>query len=41
MDQGLLPRGIKSGGAVTALPGGLFGPVEGFTRRDVYGAYRE
>ena len=41
MDQGLLPRGIKPGGAVTALPGGLFGPVEGFTRRDVYGAYRE
>lgn len=41
MDHGLLPRGIKSGGLVTALPGGLFTPARGFTRREVYGAYVE
>ena len=41
MDHGLLPRGIKSGGLVTALPGGLFSPAQGFTRRDVYAAYQE
>lgn len=40
-EQGLLPaRGVKAGGTVSALPGGLFAPVEGFTRRQVYAAYR-
>ena len=41
MDHGLLPRGTKSDGPVTALPGGLFTPARGFTRREVYGAYVE
>ena len=41
MDHGLLPRGIQSGGPVTALPGGLFDRTQGFTRRDVYAAYQE
>ena len=41
MDHGLLPRGIQSGGPVTALPGGLFDRTQGFTRRDVYAAYLE
>ncbi len=40
VEQGLIPRGTKSGGFVNAVPGGYFGPVEGFTRREVYGAYR-
>ena len=41
MDQGLLPKGTKADGPVDVLPGGLFGPVEGFTRRQVYAAYQE
>lgn len=41
VEQGLLPRGTKPDGPVDALPGGYFGPVEGFTRRDVYAAYQE
>lgn len=41
MEQGLIPKGTLSGGPVTALPGGLFGPVEGFSRRQVYAAYQE
>ncbi len=41
VEQGLIPKGTKSDGPVTALPGGHFGPVEGFTRRDVYAAYQE
>ena len=41
MDQGLLPKGTKPDGPVTALPGGRFSPAEGFARRDVYAAYQE
>ena len=41
VEQGLLPQGTKPDGPVDALPGGRFGRVEGFTRRDVYGAYQE
>ena len=39
-EQGLLPRGTKSDAPVTALPEGLFAPVSDFTRRSVYGAYK-
>ena len=41
VEQGLLPKGTKPEGPVAALPGGYFGPVEGFTRRQVYAAYQE
>ena len=41
VERGLMPKGTKADGPVTALPGGLFGPVEGFTRREVYAAYQE
>ncbi len=41
VEQGLIPRDVKSDGLVTALPGGLFGPAAGFTRREVYAAYLE
>ena len=41
VDQGLLPRGTKPDGPVTALPGGRFSPAEGFARRDVYTACQE
>lgn len=41
VEQGLLPKGTKADGSVTALPGGHFGPPAGFTRRDVYAAYQE
>ena len=39
-EQGLLPRGTKPDAPVTALPEGLFAPVSDFTRRSVYGAYK-
>ena len=41
VEQSLLPKGTKADGSVTALPGGHFGPVAGFTRRDIYAAYQE
>lgn len=41
VEQGLLPKGTKPDGPVTALPGGHFAPAEGFTRREVYAAYQE
>ena len=39
-EQGLLPAGTDPEGAVTALPGELFGRTAGFSRRQVYGALR-
>ena len=39
-ERGLLPRGTKSDAPVTALPEGLFAPVSDFTRRSIYGAYK-
>ena len=39
-EQGILPRGTKSDAPVTALPEGLFAPVSDFTRRSIYGAYK-
>lgn len=41
VELGLLPKGTKPEGPVNALPGGLFSPVDGFTRRQVYAAYLE
>ena len=41
VEQGLIPKGARPDGRVTALPGGRFSRVDGFTRRQVYGAYRE
>lgn len=41
VEQGLLPKETKADGPVAVLPGGLFGPVEDFTRRQVYAAYLE
>ncbi len=40
-ERGLLPKGAKADSLVASLPGGLFGPVKGFTRREVYAAYQE
>lgn len=39
-EQGLLSRDTKSDAPVTALPEGLFAPVSDFTRRSIYGAYK-
>lgn len=39
--QGLLPEGVKPDERITSLPARRFGPVEGFTRREVYAAYQE
>ena len=41
VEQGLLPAGTQPDGPVNALPGGHFGRVEGFTRRQIYEAYQE
>lgn len=38
--QSLLPKGAKSGDPVTALPESQFAPVENFTRREIYRAYK-
>ena len=38
--QGLIPADAAPDGTVTALPEGLFGPAEDFTRRSVYAAYQ-
>ena len=38
--QGLLARGVKADSPITALPEGLFAPVENYTRREVYRAYK-
>ncbi len=39
VERGLMPKDTRPAGPVDALPGGLFGPVEGFSRRQVYAAY--
>lgn len=39
-ERGLLPKGAKPGAPVTALPEKLFAPVQGFSRREVYRAYK-
>ena len=41
IEQGLIPKGIRSDGHINALPGGYFDMVDGFTRRQVYAAFRE
>ena len=38
--QGLLPKGAKPDAPVSALPEELFAPARGFTRREVYRAYK-
>ena len=39
-ERGYIPRGTKEADPVTALPDGLFGSAEGFTRREVMRAYK-
>jgi len=38
--KGLLPKGAKPGEPVAALPEEFFAPVKGYTRREVYRAYK-
>lgn len=40
VEKGLLSKSAKSGDPVTALPEEFFAPVQGHTRREVYGAYK-
>lgn len=40
MDRGLIPAGAGPDAPVTELPPELFSPAEGFTRRQVYAAYK-
>ena len=38
--QGLIPKSAKPGDAVSSLPGELFAPVKDYSRRSVYGTYK-
>ncbi len=40
-ERGLIGAGVKPDAPVDTLPEGLFDPVKGFTRREVYAAFRE
>jgi len=40
MEQNLIPLGVNSDAPVTELPPGLFDSTTGFTRRQVYAAYK-
>lgn len=40
-EQGILKYAMDPDGAVSSLPSAYFAPTKGFTRRQVYEAFRE